>query len=180
MGDMADMLLQNMGIGGADEGRKPLNDTEKRILELYNSGMTVQKDIADTIGKHKSAVSRAMARIREEFPELINEPDSTEQEQEQAAGPEPEQEESGEQAEPAENGDSGADTAPKKAVKKVFGFKTEQKHIDRWRLYAEATQQEIGVMCTEAIESWIDKMQLTEEQKELLNIKERLTSKSVK
>lgn len=59
-----------------EDTRKPLNDTEKAVLEKYNSGMTVQNDIAESIGKDKAGVSRALKRIREEYPELLQEPDA--------------------------------------------------------------------------------------------------------
>ena len=58
-----------------EDTRKPLNDTEKAVLEKYNSGMTVQNDIAESIGKDKAGVSRALKRIREEYPELLQEPE---------------------------------------------------------------------------------------------------------
>ena len=59
-----------------EDTRKPLNDTEKAVLEKYNSGMTVQNDIAEAIGKDKAGVSRALKRIREEYPELLQEPEA--------------------------------------------------------------------------------------------------------
>ena len=59
-----------------EDTRKPLNDTEKAVLEKYNSGMTVQNDIAESIGKDKAGVSRALKRIREEYPELLQEPEA--------------------------------------------------------------------------------------------------------
>lgn len=64
------------GADQQDDTRKPLNDTEKAVLEKYNSGMTVQNDIAESIGKDKAGVSRALKRIREEYPELLQEPDA--------------------------------------------------------------------------------------------------------
>ena len=48
-----------------EDTRKPLNDTEKAVLEKYNAGMTVQTEIAEAIGKDPAGVSRALKRIRE-------------------------------------------------------------------------------------------------------------------
>ena len=59
-----------------EDTRKPLNDTEKAVLEKYNAGMTVQTEIAEAIGKDPAGVSRALKRIREEYPELLQEPDA--------------------------------------------------------------------------------------------------------
>ena len=59
-----------------EDTRKPLNDTEKAVLEKYNAGMTVQKEIAEAIGKDPAGVNRALKRIREEYPELLQEPDT--------------------------------------------------------------------------------------------------------
>ena len=59
-----------------EDTRKPLNDTEKAVLEKYNAGMTVQTEIAEAIGKDPAGVSRALKRIREEYPELLQEPDT--------------------------------------------------------------------------------------------------------
>lgn len=53
--------------------KKPLNATEQAILEKYNSGMTKQADISEVIGKDKATVSRALKRIREDYPELLQE-----------------------------------------------------------------------------------------------------------
>ena len=53
--------------------KKPLNATEQAILEKYNAGMTKQTDISEATGKDKGTVSRALKRIREDYPELLQE-----------------------------------------------------------------------------------------------------------
>ena len=76
-GDMAKFFTGSETKADQQEDtRKPLNDTEKAVLEKYNSGMTVQNDIAESIGKDKAGVSRALKRIREEYPELLQEPEA--------------------------------------------------------------------------------------------------------
>ena len=59
-----------------EDTRKPLNDTEKAVLEKYNGGMTVQTEIAAAIKKDKATVSRALSHIKNEYPELLQEPDT--------------------------------------------------------------------------------------------------------
>lgn len=70
----AEATQRLFSAAGENEGapiRKQLNGTEQKILELYNAGTVVQKDIADKIGKDKGTVSRALKRIREEYPEKL-------------------------------------------------------------------------------------------------------------
>lgn len=76
-GDMAKFFTGSETKADQQEDtRKPLNDTEKAVLEKYNAGMTVQKEIAEAIGKDPAGVNRALKRIREEYPELLQEPDA--------------------------------------------------------------------------------------------------------
>lgn len=53
--------------------KRSLNDTERVILEKYNAGMTKQADISEVTGKDKATVSRALKRIKEDYPELLQE-----------------------------------------------------------------------------------------------------------
>ena len=76
-GDMAKFFTGSETKADQQEDtRKPLNDTEKAVLEKYNGGMTVQTEIAAAIKKDKATVSRALSHIRNEYPELLQEPDS--------------------------------------------------------------------------------------------------------
>ena len=54
---------------------KPLSDTEKKILELYNAGIPTQVQIGKMVGVDKSTVCRAISRIKQDFPELIYKPE---------------------------------------------------------------------------------------------------------
>lgn len=131
-----------------EDTRKPLNDTEKAVLEKYNSGMTVQNDIAESIGKDKAGVSRALKRIREEYPELLQEPEAgsgsaadepqTDPQKPTEATKQPEPIESKEEPEkPQET----AQEKPQKARKQVFSFRAEVNAITCWKAYATATGQ---------------------------------------
>lgn len=86
--------------------KKPLNATEQAILEKYNAGMTKQTDISEATGKDKGTVSRALKRIREDYPELL-------QEQPQKPSEEPEKESESELKKPQE-------AAQKKPLKDYF------------------------------------------------------------
>lgn len=86
--------------------KKPLNATEQAILEKYNAGMTKQTDISEATGKDKGTVSRALKRIREDYPELL-------QEQPQKPSEEPKKESESELKKPQE-------AAQKKPLKDYF------------------------------------------------------------
>ena len=86
--------------------KKPLNATEQAILEKYNAGMTKQTDISEATGKDKGTVSRALKRIREDYPELL-------QEQPQKPSEEPKKESESELKKPQE-------AAQKKPIKDYF------------------------------------------------------------
>lgn len=76
-GDMAKFFTGSETKADQQEDtRKPLNDTEKAVLEKYNGGMTVQTEIAAAIKKDKATVSRALSHIKNEYPELLQEPDN--------------------------------------------------------------------------------------------------------
>lgn len=130
-----------------EDTRKPLNDTEKAVLEKYNSGMTVQNDIAESIGKDKAGVSRALKHIREEYPELLQEPDAasrsaaetpqTEPQKPAEATKQPETVES--KAEPEEPQETAQDKPQKPKKKQVFSFRAEVDDIARWKAYSTAT-----------------------------------------
>ena len=76
-GDMAKFFTGSETKADQQEDtRKPLNDTEKAVLEKYNGGMTVQTEIAAAIKKDKATVSRALSHIKNEYPELLQEPDT--------------------------------------------------------------------------------------------------------
>lgn len=132
-----------------EDTRKPLNDTEKAVLEKYNSGMTVQNDIAEAIGKDKAGVSRALKRIREEYLELLQEPEAgsgsaaetpqAEPQKPAEATKQPETVES--KAEPEEPQETAQEKPQKPKKKQVFSFRAEVDDIARWKAYSTATGQ---------------------------------------
>ena len=152
--------------------RKPLNDTEKAVLEKYNSGMTVQNDIAESIGKDKAGVSRALKRIREEYPELLQEPESesgsaaeTPQAEPQKPAEAMKQPEPIESKEEPEKPQETAQEKPQKARKQVFSFRAEVNAITCWKAYATATGQTMESVGNAAMKEFLKNHPLTENEK---------------
>ena len=155
-----------------EDTRKPLNDTEKVVLEKYNAGMTVQTEIAEAIGKDPAGVSRALKRIREEYPELLQEPDAgsgsaadepqTDPQKPTEATKQPEPIESKEEPEkPQET----AQEKPQKARKQVFSFRAEVNAITCWKAYATATGQTMESVGNAAMTEFLKNHPLTENEK---------------
>lgn len=172
-GDMAKFFTGSETKADQQEDtRKPLNDTEKAVLEKYNAGMTVQTEIAEAIGKDPAGVSRALKRIREEYPELLQEPDAgsgsaaeepqTEPQKPAEAMKQPEPIESKEEPEkPQET----AQEKPQKARKQVFSFRAEVNAITCWKAYATATGQTMESVGNAAMTEFLKNHPLTENEK---------------
>lgn len=60
--------------GSTSRKIKPLNDTEKKVLELHNGGMAPQARIAETLGVDGAIVSRALRHVEQDFPDLLKIP----------------------------------------------------------------------------------------------------------
>ena len=155
-----------------EDTRKPLNDTEKAVLEKYNSGMTVQNDIAESIGKDKAGVSRALKRIREEYPELLQEPEfesgsaaETPQAEPQKPAEAMKQPEPIESKEEPEKPQETAQEKPQKARKQVFSFRAEVNAITCWKAYATATGQTMESVGNAAMTEFLKNHPLTENEK---------------
>ncbi len=61
--------------------------------------------------------------------------------------------------------------AEHKTKKMVMGFRADQDKVEKWKLYAEATGQEIGIMCTAAIDEYTNNHKMTTKQKQIFDIK---------
>lgn len=156
-----------------EDTRKPLNDTEKAVLEKYNAGMTVQTEIAEAIGKDPAGVSRALKRIREEYPELLQEPDAgsgsaaetpqTEPQKPAEATKQPETVES--KAEPEEPQETAQDKPQKPKKKQVFSFRAEVDDIARWKAYSTATGLTMESVGNAAMTEFLKNHPLTENEK---------------
>lgn len=172
-GDMAKFFTGSETKADQQEDtRKPLNDTEKAVLEKYNAGMTVQKEIAEAIGKDPAGVNRALKRIREEYPELLQEPDTVSGSEAKEATKQPEKPE--EATKPAETIESKpepekpqetAQEKPQKARKQVFSFRAEVNAITCWKAYATATGQTMESVGNAAMTEFLKNHPLTENEK---------------
>ena len=60
-----------------------------------------------------------------------------------------------------------------KTAKAVMGFRAEVGKMETWKLYASVTGQEIGVLCTNAIDEYISRHKLTAEQQQLFDLKKQ-------
>lgn len=69
-----------------------------------------------------------------------------------------------------ENLQNPTNTKPTKAV---MGFRAEVEKMEDWKLYASVTGQEIGVLCTNAIDEYINHHKLTVEQQQLFDLKKQ-------
>ena len=155
-----------------EDTRKPLNDTEKAVLEKYNAGMTVQTEIAEAIGKDTAGVSRALKRIREEYPELLQEPDAGNGSAAEEPQIEPQKPaEAMKQPEPIESKEEPekpqetAQEKPQKARKQVFSFRAEVNTITCWKAYATATGQTMESVGNAAMTEFLKNHPLTENEK---------------
>ena len=172
-GDMAKFFTGSETKADQQEDtRKPLNDTEKAVLEKYNAGMTVQKEIAEAIGKDPAGVNRALKRIREEYPELLQEPDTVSGSDTKEAAKQPEK--PAEATKPAETIESKpepekpqetAQEKPQKARKQVFSFRAEVNAITCWKAYATATGQTMESVGNAAMTEFLKNHPLTENEK---------------
>lgn len=61
-----------------------------------------------------------------------------------------------------------------KPVKAVMGFRADIEKMEDWKLYASVTGQEIGVLCTAAIDEYIKRHELTTEQQNLFDLKKQV------
>lgn len=73
-------------------------------------------------------------------------------------------------------------TEKTKPVKAVMGFRADTEKMEDWKLYASVTGQEIGVLCTAAIDEYIKRHGLTTEQQKLFDLKKQVleTEKKIK
>ena len=160
-----------------EDTRKPLNDTEKAALEKYNAGMTDQTEIAEAIGKDPAGVSRALKRIREEYPELLQEPEAgsgsaaetpqAEPQKPAEATKQPETIES--KAEPEEPQETAQDKPQKPKKKQVFSFRAEVDDIARWKAYSTATGQTMESVGNAAMIEYLENHPLKDNEKVVLD-----------
>lgn len=159
----------------ARESRKPPYTDEQMdeaLKTVYRTGK--QQDGADYLQINKGTFSKKIREIEEKEPERVKrlkteveaEKDTPQAPQKPETAPEPH--------EPIKSTPSEEKAAEKpntKQEKRVMGFRADVNKIDLWKIYAEATEQEIGVMCTAAIDEYISNHELTADQRQIFDIK---------
>lgn len=186
--------------GSTSRKIKPLNDTEKKVLELHNGGMTPQARIAETLGVDGATVSRALYHVERDFPDLLTRPrkkmsikDMKRGEQKQeapqkasgglhlksqaAAEGRRKPQEAAEQpqaveskAEP-EKSQQGPQEGPQgEKRKQVFSFRADTDDINRWKTFALVTGQSMEGMGAAAMNRYLESYQLTEEEQIAFNV----------
>lgn len=179
LGAAAQAATQRLFTGSEAEAerqehtRKPLNDTEKAVLEKYNGGMTVQTEIAEVIKKDPAGVSRALKRIREEYPELLQEQESRSGSAAETPHTEPQKPtEATKQSEMVEGKpepeklQKTVQEKPQKSKKKqVFSFRAEVDDIARWKAYSTATRQTMESIGNSAMMEYLENHPLKDNEK---------------
>lgn len=60
---------------------------------------------------------------------------------------------------------------PQKAQKKVFSFRAEVDQVDSWRVYADAKGMKVDELGEKALQEYIKKHSLTEDQRQIYELK---------
>lgn len=162
-------------------------EEEEAFLNLLRQGKS-RKEAYEAIGREKTWASKTIKKIRKTEPERLKGTaeeikDKAPAEQAEAEPPAqgtPQTAQKPQTApEPSKPNKStfeeektvyGANTKPQKAV---MGFRAEVDKIELWKIYADAAEQEIGTLCTAAIDEYIRNHELTADQKEIFDIKKQ-------
>lgn len=161
MVDMADKLLSNMGVNGTDNETESINERQRKVIEMLNSGMS-QQEITDSLKTNKGTISRDIKFIQKNYPDkLATQKSQTISELIQTEESTPKEEKTKEKANI-------------KPQKQSFSFRADQNKIENWKLYAEAVgTKDIGTLWTTAIDEYISNHKLTENQQEIYNLKKK-------
>ena len=170
---------------------------EETFLNLMKQGKS-RKEAYEAIGREKTWASKTIKKIRETEPErlkgtgeeakdesktfILTTAESPKQEPVEfnIVKTTPQEPQTGEieleRTQPMKNTPEEekrvyeANTKPQKAV---MGFRAEVDKIELWKLYADASEQEISTMCTAALDEYVRNHELTADQKEIFDIKKQ-------
>lgn len=168
-----------------------MSRTERRqqdieaYLELLRQGKN-QKEASEAVGHDKTWGSHVIAELKKKEPErLKGTPQEVKEAEEKAPEDTPQAPQKPqtapkpiktEESTPKEEKTEKKANIKPKSKRTVMGFKANADSMKNWKLYAEATGQEIGIMCSKAIDEYIKNHPLTEEQKQFLELKQKLNS----
>ena len=139
------------------EKKMTRQEQEELFLKIYNE-TGVQKTAYEAVGWLPSKASYFVKKIREKEPERLQVPQKPHSKPMQADKTTPNEEKAKERA----------NTKPQKGT---MGFRADLDKIEFWRMYADVTDRELGAMCTVAIDEYIERHELTADQKEIINIR---------
>lgn len=145
---------------------------DEALKTVYRTGK--QQDGADYLQINKGTFSKKIREIEEKEPERVKrlkaeveaEKDTPQAPQKPETAPEPQ-----EPIKSTPTEEKAEEKPNTKQEKRVMGFRADVNKIDLWKIYAEATGQEIGVMCTAAIDEYISNHELTADQRQIFDIK---------
>lgn len=157
---------------------------EEAFLNLLRQGKS-RKEACEVIGREKTWACRTLKRIRETEPDRLKgivEKTKNKASAEQLEEKIPTQDASQTQKKPetATKPQEPIESIPmeekaeEKRVMRVTGFRADVNKINLWRIYAEATGQEIGVMYTTAIDEYISNHKLTTDQQTIYDLKKKI------
>ena len=161
-----------------------MSRTERRqqdieaYLELLRQGKN-QKEASEAVGHDKTWGSHVIAELKKKEPErLKGTPQEVKEAEEKAPQDTPQAPKpiKTEESTPKEEKTEEKTNIKPKSKRTVMGFKANADSMKNWKLYAEATGQEIGIMCSKAIDEYIKNHPLTEKQKQFLELKQKLNS----
>lgn len=171
-------------------------EQEEIFLKVY-AETNIQKEAAEAVGWDKSKAWRFIKKIREKEPERLNAAmekvrtntvqvttTSVKEKQEptvinakviESPKQEPQNNEIRlKHTQPKENTlkekriENKANTKPQKGT---MGFRANVSKIEYWRIYADVTDKELSVMCTAAIDEYIQRHELTADQQAIIDIR---------
>ena len=130
---------------------------EENFLNLLRQGKAY-KEAYEAIGREETWANETIKNIAEAEPERLK---GIPEEIKNKAHTKQSEEE------------KGKNKANEKLKKAVMGFRAEQEKMEVWKLYADATGQEIGVLCTTAIDEYISRHKLNENQQQHFDLKKK-------
>lgn len=180
-----------------EKRERETKERREKVIEMFNSGMS-QVAIAEKFNVDKSTITRDLQYIRKNYPEKLLDKAAEPQEQTEDTitaadiptehepiaqdtpqatekphtAPEPSQPMQSTPTE--EKAEYKPNKTATKTEKKIMGFRAAVDRMEVWKLYADATGQEISSLCTAALDEYVDRHKLTEEQKQLFDLKRKM------
>lgn len=134
-------------------------EQEELFLKVYNE-TGKQIEAAEAVNWDKSKAWRFIKKIKEKEPERLQVPQKPRRGTKQM--------QAGKTMPGKEKAQERANTKPQKGT---MGFRADLSEIEFWRIYADATDTELSVMCTAAINEYIQRHETTADQRKIIDIR---------